>query len=198
MNRMVCISLLLVASVLGADLGAAQQRESSPRLPQSKFVSPTVVMTALTLPTREVTQVLDVLVLWRGSPGWFMPTSGSTTSSVASGSSEGNYFARAVFGGIDLRVDVKKTPWTILIQSKPVVLDPSDANVVFVDMVDSVSGPLVVGTMRADLTLPRGESRIESVLQRSAESLAYLQCDPSLKDARLRPALERCLQISKR
>ena len=157
---------------------------------------------------RESSAILEVLVLWRGTPGWFLepvPGGGSSVSfdggvsyprpdRDASRPREGGVPAgrrldssvRIHQGKVRLELRFEPESATVYVQEHPVPLNGD--NVVLVDDVDDPAGPRVVGTLRID---PRFAVRcldeppylldgVETLLQRSEELLAFLRCDMPL------------------
>lgn len=157
---------------------------------------------------RESSAMLEVLVLWRGTPGWFLepgPGGGSSVSfdSGAFYPRPGRDASRPAAGGVPaggrlgssvsihqgrVRLELRFEPEsaTVYVQEHPVSLH--DDNVVLVDDVDDSAGPRVAGTLRID---PRFAVRcldeppylldgVETLLQRSEGLRAFLRCDMPL------------------
>jgi len=139
-------------------------------------------------------QVLDLLVLWRGTPGWFSRGSGNGTSG---GGSPGSFHSTIRYGGLKLQLEFQSQARVAQIQGRRVELH--DDNVILVDGVDTADGPTVVGTLRVEPELPQtdnGFPRIEAVLQRSPEIASFLQCDARLPDARVQAFIDSiCAQV---
>jgi hypothetical protein len=180
----------------------------SAQLPPGRRMPPPGVMatSSASLPASAVTvmtwvarygsdgaQQLELLVLWRGTPGWYLRGSGSSSS----GGGGANSFNSSIgYGGLDLRLELQYQPRVANIQGTRVEL--RDDNVIFVDFVDT-KGPTVVGTLRVDPALPQADGRIpriDEVLGRSAEIVKFLRCDAELPDPRGQGAIERiCKQL---
>jgi len=130
--------------------------------------------------------VLDLLVLWRGSPGWPLTRSSGGTSggSTPFSTRRGMTVSR---GDRSFYAAFSSSPRTYQIEDETKPL--GDANVVLVDDVDSPAGPRVVKTLRVDPVMP-DRRRIELVLERSPELVAYLRCDARLADARKQMAID--------
>jgi hypothetical protein len=122
--------------------------------------------------------LLDLLVLWRGSPGWFvdggMEAGGS--SHLHKLSSRGRV--------LELRFDPERR--RVQIGGKAITLEA--ANVLLLDNVDR-PGEITVSTATVDPAFPREFGRagaamdpLGSMLQRSPELLAFLRCQPSSSD----------------
>jgi hypothetical protein len=131
-------------------------------------------------------ETLDLLVLWRGSPGWFA-RGGPSGSSGRSGRDE--WSMEDHDGGVSLTLRMNQQTRTVWVQDKPVAL--GTANTILVDLVDSPQGPQIVRTLTVDATLGdgNGPDRILPVLARSKDLLDYLRCDTRLPDARVHERL---------
>jgi hypothetical protein len=123
--------------------------------------------------------VLDLLVLWRGSPGWPLgQSSGGGSSGGAPFSTRRGMTVR--YGGRSFYAAFDTSPRSYQIENE--IKPLGDANVVFVDDVDSAGGLRVVKTLRVDPSIP-DRTRIDLVIARSPELIAYLRCDTKLPDA---------------
>ena len=179
-----------------AQIGAGSSGGTGP-------VSPSVMATDMCLMSEPGKGTLELLVLWRGSPGWWRKGNGGGSGSAGGGASMGagpSPMMRTAWisqGGVNLSVrfdPVSRVAW-ILDKEVPM----QDANVVLVDGVDSADGPQVIGTLRIDpafdtatdlppgmLTAqPPGSARLSAVptqtfIRRSPELVDYLQCDARL------------------
>jgi len=121
---------------------------------------------------------LDLLVLWRGSAGW--PLQGR--SGGGGGGGMGSRRGMTVrYGDRSLYAAFEEGPRRYQIENdvKPLGND----NVVLVDDVDSPTGPHVLKTLRVDPALPDGR-RIDQLIARSPELVAYLRCDLKAPDPR--------------
>jgi hypothetical protein len=120
-----------------------------------------------------------MLVLWRGSPGWFARGSGSG----ASGGGDGRRYRSTIRRGeVQLQLEFDSQTQLATIQGKQVEL--RDQNVILVDGVDEAKGPQIVGTLRVDPALPSGDSPlgVEETMRRSQEIRSFLRCDTRLDD----------------
>ena len=168
-------------------------------------VSPSVLATQMCIVDAVGNGTLELLVLWRGSPGWFRKGDGSGSG----GSGQGGTMAavpgpmiRSEWisqGGVKLSVRFDAAGRKTWIQDEEIALN--GANVVLVDGVDSPAGPQVLRTLRIDPgyetkveTLPYGppgrEPRTrpmavpaQTFIRRSPELVEFLQCDVRLPDA---------------
>ena len=156
-------------------------------------ISPVAVMTWVTRHGSDGVHTLDLVVVWRGNPGWFMR--GSRRGSSGGGS--GDTFRQTIqYGDLELEVAFHTTRRTVDIQGK--VVDLGNANVILVDHVDSAEGPRVVSTLRIDGEVPAddGRARVEPVLGRSAEVISFLRCDPPMPDGKGQASIDRlCAQV---
>jgi hypothetical protein len=167
--------LLLVPLILPAqDIPRRPATISSGVSSATQVISPVAVVTWVTRDGSNYTEI-DLVVVWRGSPGWFR----SSTQRGSSGGSAGKFQASVTYGDVRLDVALTTSPRVVTIQETPVPLDQK--NVVLVDNVDSPSGPDVVKTLWVDPALA-DQHRIGPVLGRSPEIVAFLRCDVRLQE----------------
>jgi hypothetical protein len=153
------------------------------------------------------TRTLQMLVLWRGSPGWFARGSGGSSSS---GGGDGRrYHSTIRRGDLQLQaefdtetrlVTISQAPLVALSQSttiqtatiKSTQINLGDRNVILVDEVDDPKGPQIVGTVRIDPALPPGRTPlpIDDILRRSPEIVSFLRCDTRMPDPLLQQMVE--------
>jgi len=165
-------------------------------------VSPSVMATQLGSVDAAGRGTLQLLILWRGTPGWFMRGGGSSSGgggSMAPGSSM--IFSHWISqGGVNLSLRFDLTARKVWIQDKEITLDAE--NVVLVEGVDSREGPQVVRTLRIDPeyeatmapapysvpgrgTQPRAQPvPAHTFIRRSPELVDFLQCDTPLPGLR--------------
>lgn len=178
--------VLLCALGLVATLSAQGPPPRPPRPPGSnstqsgdQVVSPVAMATWVARRASDGGRVLELLVLWRGTPAWFARGTGSG----ASGGGDGRRVNKTIRrGDLTLQLEFDSRTRLATIQGKPIEL--RDQNVVLVDGVDEAQGPRVVGTLRVDSTLPPGDgpARIEETMRRSPEIVFFLRCDTRLAD----------------
>ncbi len=155
----------------------------------SRVISAAVAATWITQRGQAGVGELELLVLWRGRAGWFLKgkhdgRSGSSTwektaAEGASGSRE--IVDQQVFlGGLTLNLRFDRRVQTAWVQDIEVSLQ--NANVILVDRVDSKEGLTVVGTRWIDPQISGMPARIEQVLRRSSELVAFLRCETRLSD----------------
>lgn len=160
-----------------------------------RVLSPAVVATWISHRDETGAARLDLLVLWRGSPGWFIQDGrGGGGSAGGSSSRDGATVltTRIHYGGVDLELRFDPLSRTAQVGGHQIAL--GDANVILLDAVDSLLR--VVGTRRVEPTIPESGRRIELVLRRSSELLEYLRCDVRLPDPKAQEQMEfLCAQV---
>jgi hypothetical protein len=125
--------------------------------------------------------VLDLLVLWRGRPGWFDGSVGT-----GAGGTDGVHFVG--FRGRSLQVRFDRQADTVQIEGQTFPLQ--GANVVLLDGVDTANAAPVVGMMRVDPAMSTGPlagggptlDPLSMIIHRSPELFDYLRCDPFFTD----------------
>ena len=189
----------MMRHVLAAALMVAQPFPGGGSNSGTAPVSPSVMATELDSVDASGRGTLQLLILWRGTPGWFMRGGGGSSSGGGGsmGPGSGMMHQPVDFTGRrqpDLRFDpAARKMW---IQDAEIALD--DANVVLVDAVDSPAGPQVVRTLRIDpeyettlepppYAIPgRGSQMrprpvpVQTFIRRSPELIEFLQCDAPL------------------
>ncbi|HET9832861.1 MAG TPA: hypothetical protein VFP91_14150 [Vicinamibacterales bacterium] len=168
---------------LGAHLLAQVSSSST-----SRFVSPTVVA-SWTSRTRG-TDTDTLLVLWRGSPGWFAKTGvsgGSSGGSVLGHSQETQYFHA---GGREFTMEFIDDRRVVKILNQEILL--TTFNVVLVDGVDSTAGPVIVerrwvepGAPLPPIVAGAASDPVAGVISRSPALIEYLQCGVPLRDPQM-------------
>jgi len=156
-------------------------------------VSPSVMATEMSDVDAAGRGTLQLLILWRGSPGWFRQGGGSGGGGSMGGPHPTIRSEWISQGGVNLTVRFDPAARKVWIQDEEIVLD--DANVVLVDGVDSPAGPEVVRTLRIDpeyettmVPAPYGGSMgrgrqmrpqptpAQTFIRRSPELVEFLQC----------------------
>jgi len=129
--------------------------------------------------------VTTLLVLWRGSVGWFSKGasgggSGGGFGSTGSGSWAYEYLTQ---GGRTFSMGFDYDKRIVKILNEEISLITS--NVVLVDFVDSANGPTIVGTRWVD-PAPNDQTpppdAIAAIVRRSIELFEYLRCDAAVDD----------------
>lgn len=155
----------------------------------TQIISPAVVVTWLT-ERSDGSERLRLLVLWRGTPGWFLRPG---DSSVSGSESAGRYHQTITQGGLTFTLDYDPARRVAVVDGESV--DLGDRNVVFADDADSPGGPRVIGTMRVESQMPGSAGQIGLVLRRSPEIMGFLRCDAPAAEGRAQAFLARlCLE----
>lgn len=195
---MTMIKETLIAAVMLSQVPPGNGGTSS-----SLPVSPSVMATVMTRVAQDGKGELELLVLWRGRPGWMR--SGGGDSSGASGSGGGGSMGSNAMpatrsawltqGGVRLEVRFEPQSRKLWIQDREVALN--DGNAVLVDDVDSTNGSRVIRTVRIDpafevpnVVVPptAGYARgmrarsmmpppVQEFIRRSPELVEFLRCD---------------------
>ena len=160
----------------------------------SRPVSPAVVATLFTIHSQAGDGKLEVLVLWRGSPGWFLGGGRDESSGSRTGGSGETWDHHFFFGDLTLNLQFNRRTRTARVQDIEVSLQ--DTNVVLVDQVDSRETLRVVGTRWIDPQVGDPPVRVEQVLGRSSELVDFLRCDVSLPDRLVRPLVSEMLLMT--
>jgi len=175
----------------------------------SRIASPTVVASWSSHENYADGSSTTLLVLWRGTPGWFSKDgrgggssggSGGGGGGAASGAGlSGSYaYEYVVQGGLTFMMEFDYAKKNVKILDQEISL--AETNVVLVDFVDSPGGPQIVGTRwidaapRIDAAPPQQPAPtptrtsvgpvdpIGAVVKRAPELFEYLRCDLSLSD----------------
>lgn len=182
----ICAGLSLRASFqAGGRSGQAFASFSS-----SRPVSPVAVVTWFGRKAGDAA-VLDLLIVWRGSPGWFL--AGQSGGSGGGGGKGGDVSATVRYGAVHLSVSISPAKGVVTIQDAEFHLGGN--NVVLVDHVDTPEGPKIVASHRVDPALPDSR-QVEVAMRRSPEVIAFLRCGTAMPDARMQPMIDKiCEQI---
>jgi hypothetical protein len=186
----------MMRHIFAAALMAAQPFPGGGSNSSTAPVSPSVMATELASVDASGRGTLQLLILWRGTPGWFLRGGGASSSGGggSAGPGSGTTFSHWISqGGVNLTLRFDPAARKVWIQDKELALD--DANVVLVDGVDGPAGPQVVRTLRID---PEYETKMEPppyampgrgpqlrarpvpvqiFIRRSPELIEFLQCD---------------------
>ena len=156
---------------------AAAQEESAAT--PTQILSPSVIAAWVTERTGNEPERLELLVLWRGSPGWYLKVPGG---GVTGGQSSGRYSQTITYAGRTLTVSFEPATRTAVVDGRRI--DLGDDNVVLLDGADSAAGTQVVKTMRVPRTLPGSAVQIGPVIARVPELMTFLRCDALPADGR--------------
>ena len=162
------VTAIAVTALLVGGLQAEQgPSERGPLRAMTQPLSPSVLATVATR-----NQVLELAVLWRGAPGWFLAGSGRGASY-----SEGNatFSAALNYGGLQLSLSYEPSRHSALVQGTVVAL-PNGANVILVDNVDGGTVPAIGGVVSVDSHF-EGNATFASLLGGSPEIVSFLRCD---------------------
>jgi hypothetical protein len=146
----------------------------------TQVISPVALVTWVAKYGSDGVSTIDLIVLWRGMPGWF---SRGPANGVSSGGSNASFHSTIRYGGLELQLEADSQARVARVQGMRVEL--GDDNVILVDEVDMPGGPTVVGTLRVEPDLPQtdnGYPRIDEVLRRSPQIQSYLRCGERLWD----------------
>ena len=155
----------------------------------TQVISPTVLATWATERAADGVEQLQFLVLWRGTPGWFL-NGGGTQSSQSSGGASTVTITR---GEVQLYLEYNSL--TRIAVFKGTRIDTHETNVLLVDHVDAPGGPQLVGTLHVASAMPGSARQIGLVLRTSPPIMTFLQCDATSSDpSKQRPIENLCLQ----
>jgi hypothetical protein len=188
----ICLALLLGLSSDSPRRSEADA-QGQPRARSSggatQWMSPSVVATWLTRRVDAGPEQLELLVLWRGDPGWFLRP-GNEIRSDSRSPTVGRH--TIVYGDIRLTLDYDHSTRSAVVNGNTLTL--GEHNVVLVDEVDVPSGPRVVRTFRVVPEMPGSAGQLSPLLTRSPEIMTFLRCDAPIPADKPRLILERlCL-----
>jgi len=165
-----------VASLVMAAISLFAQSESIGC--GSNIVSSTVVATYCGHRTGG-DEMLDLMILWRGAPGWFDRRAGSSGggggSSQAGAGSRGRVYQFRSYGDVTISFDADFDAHSVKIGEVVTALD--GINTVLVDDVDQPDARRIGATRWIEPRLPVIGDMNLLVIQRSRELTDYLQCD---------------------
>jgi hypothetical protein len=140
------------------------------------IISPTVVATWATERAGKGSEQLRLLVLWRGSPGWYFVPGGRIGGSSGG---RGGTHSTIEYGDVHLTLDSGADD-TVFVNGREVHLGTD--NVVYVDDVDATGGARVVRTSRIPSKMPGSAGQIGLAIRDLPEIVTYLQCDARASD----------------
>jgi hypothetical protein len=171
-------TVLLFVCAMAASAQSQRLRPSTMPAPTgsaSQPVSNSALVTWVARYEGSDTGRLELLVVWRGAPGWYQ----RGPRSMSGGGSGDTFHSTNRFGDLELQLDFESAPGIAHVQGKRVELHGD--NVILVDGVDKPGVTKVAGTLRiGNPTFSRRESEyppVGAVLRRSAEVLAFAGCD---------------------
>ena len=155
----------------------------------SKIASPTVVASWRAHDNYADGSSTTLLVLWRGTPGWFMAGGRGSGSGGGGGAGRGGSYAYEymTFGGRTFVMEFDDDRKIVKLLNQEISL--KDANVVLVDFVDSAGGATIVGYRWVEpgppappLVAGAAADPIAGVMKRSPDLYEYLRCDLMVPD----------------
>lgn len=182
-----------VVALLVAGGRAFAQSSARRPMPDDGVMSATIPVSAVALAsfvTKRDTKYLelDLLVLWRGRPGWFMGGDGRRSGGGGSPGWWSTYFE---YNGVSHEVQLQYDPRTAHIDGKPVPL--GGHNVVLID--DADRGGKMVRLLTVDTTMTQ-PGMPGQVIGRSPELRAFVRCDVKVENPRTQAMFDRlCDQL---
>jgi hypothetical protein len=152
----------------------------------SRMISPSVVASWISHENYADGSTVTLMVLWRGTPGWFLKQGrGGAGGASGSGSGvNGSYAYEYVSeGGLTFMMEFDYDKRIVKLLNEEISL--KETNVVLVDFVDGPNGPTIVGSRWVDPALPGRPvpgDPFAGVIKRAPELFDYLQCDARLSD----------------
>lgn len=182
--------VLLAASLIAgqAHTGLNAQARGGGGFSTSRVVSPTVVASWTSQWNNADGTTITLLVLWRGTPGWFAKGArGGSGGGGGGGGPDGIYRAQQTFaaGGqtFALEFELGKEKKIVRILGEEISLQA--VNVILVDDADGGGGARIVGSQWVE-PVPEGQSgggdAIAGIVKRTPALFEYLQCDQVLDD----------------
>jgi hypothetical protein len=151
--------VMMTSGVLGAQLAGSIKVQSRP-------LSASVVGTFLSQGNN-----IELLVLWRGTPGWFAAPERNQSSGTAN-----SYRLHLQYGAVPLDMTYDRSRHVASIGSSEIAL-ANGRNVILVDGIGT--DKLTTTVLAVDLT---SASTVGTVLGRSPEVVAFLRCDAVVSD----------------
>jgi hypothetical protein len=189
-SGLVCAGLAVCAS--SARGQARQSTSGGGGFSTSKMASPAVVASWRTHENYADGSSTTLLVLWRGTPGWFVARGGASSGAGSSGggsfSSSSSYaYEYITYGGRTCTMEFDDNRKIVKLLNQEISL--KDTNVVLVDFVDSPERTAIVGYRWVEPEPPAPPlvngaiaDPIAGVIMRSPELYEYLRCDLKVAD----------------
>jgi hypothetical protein len=156
----------------------------------TQIASPAVVATWMKRVHNEV-ETLQLLVLWRGRPGWFI--SGGHRASA--GGTGDTWWASAEYAGVPLSVTFDAMTRVAEIQGRRMTL-AKDVNVLLVDGVDGPAPALTISMAYVDPATPTPGNPLPPLLRQSDRLVEFLQCHLTVPQVSVQKALDMlCAQV---
>jgi hypothetical protein len=178
----IAIALAALAT-LGPPADLSAQIRGGGGMSTSRVISPTVVASWASHQSYSDGSATTLLVLWRGTPGWFSKGAGGSSSGGGGGGSGSYDYHYLSEGGLTFVLEFNYDQGIVTLLNQKISL--KEINVVLVDFVDSASGPSIVGyrwVAPAPPEQPAAGDPIAAVVKRTPELFEYLRCDLSLTD----------------
>lgn len=173
--------VVLIIAAATPPVGHAQTSSGSNRV-----LSPTTVAYWQQHTNGDGTVSVDFLLLWRGTPGWFIRGGSHAGGHAYGGFGQWQSTHWMNYGDITLSLDFVSQskdfdPSTTVVRILDREIALRDANVVLVDGADS-GMPVIVGMQYVE---PRfsGKDAVAAIVRRSPELFDFLRCDLTLPDA---------------
>jgi hypothetical protein len=138
---------------------------------QSNIVSPSVIENAFVHEDESGSWMLDLLVLWRGTPGWFL--AGGTNGTSGSGGNGRPTILHNRHADVDFDVIFDAGPGVAHVAGAEIRL--VEANVVLVDGMPHAMK--IVGMRMVNSRIERPPIGLQAVYRASPELDAFLRCD---------------------
>jgi hypothetical protein len=187
LNRSVGVSALAFLVWISPDISAQSRGfvNGGGGTSTSRVASPTVVASWVSHDNYADGSHTTLLVLWRGTPGWFASKGGrGGGGSGAGGGGGGSYAYQYVYeGGLTFMMEFDYDKSIVKMLNQEISL--KETNVVLVDFVDSANGPAIVGYRWVEPAPPDPPAAVDpiaSVVRRTPELFDYLRCDLTLPD----------------
>jgi hypothetical protein len=187
-----CLRACVIAVVALASAIAPPQLLAQSSLPGARSAFVTVVSPAVVASWRtfdnHAGMTTSLLVLWRGTPGWF----GRALAPSRSNSGQTNQ--GFTYSDLDFRIDFDDAAATATILKRPFSL--KDVNVVLVDGVDSAAGPAILSSRWMTPAPPAAPllpgaigDPVAGIVMRAPDLYEYLRCDLTVADPRLQAVM---------
>lgn len=152
------------------------------------MISPTVFATWVTQRAGNDPEQLRLLVLWRGTPGWYFVPGSNGIRSTTDGSSGAARTHLTIEYGVRLTLDYGAGD-AVTVNGREVHLGTD--NVVYVDDVDALAGARIVRTSRIPSKMPGSAGQIGLAIRDVPDIVAYLRCEARASDAQRQMLIER-------
>ena len=182
----------ITLAVMEGSAGAARLQSGSGRRPgaasDTRIVSPTVVASWMSYQDDVTENPTTLLVLWRGTPGWFVRGPAKRDSGAGMRWSRGGTgnqigYLNMSMGGLAFGMEFDRAKKNVKILNEEISL--KEANVVLVDFVDGLNGPTIVSRrwINPPSRSDSAQDPIVDIIKRTPDLFEYLLCDSSLSDS---------------